>query len=74
VFDLLELNQFLRIRHRKPMQEDVIEHGKHRGIGADAERQGEDGYRGEDGRFRQRPDGITQFTWKAHRRSSQEGS
>jgi len=64
--DLRELHQLLGTTDRKLPDQDVIEHGKHGSVGADSERQGEDRYGGEDGRLRQGPDGVSQFTGDIH--------
>jgi hypothetical protein len=39
--------QLLRVLHRQAPQQDLIQQGEYRGVGADAEGQGKDGHHGE---------------------------
>jgi hypothetical protein len=53
-----DLDQRARILHRQRLERERVEEGEDRGVGADAERQREDGRRRERGRLPQRPHGV----------------
>ena len=57
VVELAEQGEAVRLRHRQRAYEQLIDDAEDGGVGADAEREGEDGHGGEAGMLEQLADG-----------------